>query len=168
MKTRYLTLMSVLLVLSACRDAEEEPVLEKEGAIELLDRGKYWSYRTSDMFADGGSVIMGFINGNGEIIYVWFDFSIGGEKYDYRRCFLQESYNDPDAVEILQGSDLESKVITLIEESRSHEALDKIMPSRDKAIQILKSRDLNIRLFEEARSITPRKRIPIQRLPVAP
>ena len=108
------------------------------------------------MFTDGGSVVMGFINGNGEVLYVFFDYSIGSshDPKAYRKCKLQRNYNDKRAVEIPPGSELECKVISLIEKAECHEVLEKILPRRDKAIEILKTRNIDLKLVGEARVVT--------------
>ena len=137
-------------------------------AEEMIAKGSYWQYMTADYFVDGGSCIMGFINQNGEILYVWFDFSISSSKHQYRHCYLQRSYNDPLAVEIPKHSDLEAQVIKLIEESHSHKVIERYLHSKPKAIEILKTRDLGLRLLSEIQPTKPRTKMQLKRLPVAP
>lgn len=147
----YLLLMLAIFLLVSCKETNNSASPEPS-SIANLELDGLWRYRTADMFMDGGSVIMGFINGNGEVLYVFFDYSTESSEDTkaYRKCKLQRTYNDKMAVEIPRGSELEGKVISLIEDAYCHEALEKILPSRDKAVEILKTRSIDLRLVDLA------------------
>ena len=134
-----------MLLLMSCQ--ENNNIAPREHSIFNLDG--FWSYRTADMFMDGGSVAMGFVDGNGEILYVFFDYSIESSQnpQTYRKCRLQRTFKGTESVEIPPGSELEAEVITFISEAQCSEALEQILPSRDKAIDILRTRDTDIRLI---------------------
>ena len=153
---KFLNILWVILLLSchkeSCGDRDTKSSSSASWPEKMIAEGSYWNYMTADYFADGGSVIMGFINHNGEILYVFFDYSIGSGK-DHRRVFVQRSYNDPDAVEVVPRSDLESNVVTLIKEARLHSALEPLLPERSLAIKILQTRDVELRLMREVRSV---------------
>jgi hypothetical protein len=151
----YLLLMLTMLLLVSCKESNNNTATPEPSSIANLELDGFWMYRTADMFMDGGSVVMGFINGNGEVLYVFFDYSIGSSEDPkaYRKCKLQRTYNDKMAVEIPPGSELEGKVISLIEKAHCHEALEKILPSRDKAVEILKTRSIDLRLVGEAKVV---------------
>jgi hypothetical protein len=144
--------MLTMLLLVSCKETNNSSATPEPSSIANLELDGFWMYRTADMFTDGGSVVMGFINGNGEVLYVFFDYSIGSsEAKGYRKCKLQRIYNDKGAVEIPPGSELEDKVISLIEKAHCQEVLEKILPSRDKAIEILKTRNIDLKLVDEAK-----------------
>jgi hypothetical protein len=140
------SMLFVMLLFVSCKESDSKSVASTPNAIAQLDLDGFWQYRTADYFLDGGSVVMGFINGNGEVLYVFFDFSMG--THEYRECRLQRTYNDKDAITILPGSDLERKVITLIENAHSIEVLEKFLPNRGRAIEIIKTRKLELRLVD--------------------
>lgn len=91
---------------------------------------------------------MGFIGADGEILYVFFNYS-GSEDFNYRRCFLQRSHNDKDAIEIAPDSDLEAAVIKMINESRVPDSVAKLLPERSKAVHILETRDIDSKLMRD-------------------
>jgi len=152
---RCLLLASLLFV--ACQEVHTKKVGNDghSDVTTLLESGSYWSYRTADVFADGGSVAMGFINSNGEVLYVIFDYSIYMDK-NYRPCRLKRTYHDSGAVEILPGSELERKVLALIENAICPEELEAMLPLRDKAKEILKTRSLELNLMD-SEPIVPHK-----------
>ena len=127
---QYLLLMLTMLLLFSCKETDSSIGTPEPSSIANLDLDGFWMYRTADMFMDGGSVVMGFINGNGEVLYVFFDYSIGSSEdpKGYRKCKLQRTYNDKGSVEIPPGSEIEGKVISLIEKANCHEVLEKILP----------------------------------------
>ena len=131
---RYSILILCLLG-AGCREEAPGPDATAERAldpVQLLESDDFWSYRTTAAFTDGGSEALGFINGNGEILHVWFDYSMSMKK-DYRPCYLKRSYDDKQAVEIPRQSELESKVMARIETAHCSEQLEALLPSREKA-----------------------------------
>jgi len=145
-----LALITTCFALLAC-NSSKTPSPGKVGSLpehmEHFDLEGFWTYRTADRFLDGGSVALGFIDSNGDLLYVWFDFSINS-KSKYRRCWLMKTYNDTDGVEIIPKSKLETKVISLIESSICGGVLEELLPKRYEAIEILKTRELKLRFSE--------------------
>ncbi len=168
---RYSLVLLCLLFCSCNKSGEELEELNSCSKGEWVDKvihvNGIWHYAFSGVFADGGSVALGLINGNGEIVYVFFDYS-AGTNHEYRRCYIQRSYNDSGAVEIVRGSDLESSVISIIKNARLVNELRRSLPDRNEAIEILQKRDLNLRFSLDAEPTEPIKRMSIRHLPVPP
>jgi len=148
MTTRLILFLLLLLV--SCKESGSKGETSTSGAIQDMKLDGFWTYRTADYFWDGGSFVMGFINGNGEVLYVFFDYSLNMSK-NYRPCWLKRTYNDSGAVEILPGSELERKVLTLIENADyCSKELEAMLPSRSEAMRIIRSRDLKLKLTDGA------------------
>lgn len=85
-----------------------------ETAYDLLQEDTFWTLVSGDTFADGGSVALSFINSDGQIIHLWAQGSSGSDAGP-RRFFLKRTYNDPQPVEVVPGSSIEERVLTLLE-----------------------------------------------------
>ena len=169
-----LLLIFTLFIFCSCNKKQAEPdnvaaevLAPRDWVKDVIKDHDYWFYLTAVPFADGGSVAMGFMNLEGEMLHVLFDYSIGHDQ-DYRRCYIQRSFNDLEAIELERGSKLEAKVISIIKDARLNKESRPFLPSQDKAIEILEKRDLDLKLMTEAKSIPPRKRMSVPRLPFSP
>lgn len=80
--------------------------------VEQFRESEPWNLVRVDYFLDGGSVALSFLGRDGEILHLWAEQGIP------RRCFLKRTYNDPSAVEVESGSDLEKRVLTLLSNCR--------------------------------------------------
>jgi len=148
-------------------NVEPETSAPNDWVEDIIRDNDYWFYLTAVPFADGGSVALGFMNGDGVMLHVLFDYSIGHDS-DYRRCYIQRSFNDSEAIELERGSELESEVISIIKDARLIIELRPSLPGRDKAIEILEKRDISLKLTAEAKPVPPRKRVSVPRLPIPP
>ena len=167
-------LIFALFVFCSCNKDQTEPAnieivspVSKNWIKDIIRDNDYWFYLTAVPFVDGGSVALGFMNSDGVLLHVFFDYSISHD-LDYRRCYIQRSYNDSEAIELGRGSELEVKVISIIKDARLPKELSSFLPDRDKAIEILEKRDIDLRLTDEAESVPPRKRVFVPRRPVPP
>lgn len=139
--------LAICIVLVACNSSKSPASLKSSSLpkhMEHFQLDGFWTYRTAQSFLDGGSMSLGFFDKNGDVLYVCYDFSMHSSP-KYRRCYLRKTYNDNKGVELIPKSDLENKIILLIEKSICGGDLVKILPSRDEAIKILKTRDLKLR-----------------------
>lgn len=128
MKSLLLVLCCLLAVSCSKNDTPEA----------LLDSSKYWDYAYSGIFGDGGSVALGFINENGELIYLWVDSPL--KSPDQRRFYLQSTYNDPEAKEVMEGSLLEIKILNLLTTSHTYTFLKPHLPDINLIIEIIQDR----------------------------
>lgn len=80
-------------------------------AIDLIDEKRNWQPIHCASLMDGGSILLGLINDGGEIVYLqaWPDDE--GEK---QRISIELHYNDPYGVFVDEGSELENKLVGIL------------------------------------------------------
>lgn len=112
---------------------------------EIIDIGSGWQFAIANQYLDGGSWDLGFLDRNGLFVFVRIDYYIG-EDHAYRKFYLSKSLRpDRDFIEVLRGSDLENKLINLIENSKDLNTDEcKIFPDKSAVVALLKSRDIQI------------------------
>ncbi len=114
---------------------------------EIIDMGTGWKFTIANQYLDGGSWDLGFVNENGLFIFLRINYFIG-EEYAYREFYLSKSLRpDRDLIEVVRGSDLENKLINLIENSKDLNTDEcKVLPDKSAVVALLKSRDIQINL----------------------
>jgi hypothetical protein len=106
-------LISIILCLAGC---------DRQSDVERgIDKPTHWMYITSMPFADGGSVALGFLDENGRIIYLWVDSPFNSK--NGTRFYLKRTFNDKERIEILKNSELEKRIIALIDGCIKYEFL---------------------------------------------
>ena len=96
------------------RDVNHEATQEPS-VLDVLNSDDYWGPVHAETFTDGGSVALGLVNGNGEVIYLWAKSTGFLEKGEPQTLFLQLNYNDPNQVIIQPDSELEGRIINLLD-----------------------------------------------------
>jgi hypothetical protein len=110
MKTSAIAVVAIL-GLVGCRHQDEQ-CLDPVGL--LRKETFWWDYAYSSAFCDGGSIAYGFINGEGEILYVFAYCPM--QSPERRLLVLKRSFNGR-SCEIVAGSPLEAEVMKLVEEA---------------------------------------------------
>lgn len=114
---------------------------------EIVSLGGYWSYATAEQYSDGGSYDLGFHDQtNSLFIYLRIDYSLGVE-HEYRKFYIRKGmmHERQNFIEVVRGSDLENKVINLVDRSFDLNTEScKSLPDKEEIVALLKSRDLNI------------------------
>ena len=129
--------LAVCLLLNGCT--------KPSPAERLLTESKYWDYAWTCAFSDGGSLVYGFINEEGLPVYVWAEYRwVATEK---QRIFLQRSYNDPERVEIIPHSELETKVFHLFDNHTEYAWLKQVLPPLDGLRSMLRDRSAPFPIF---------------------
>ena len=105
-------LICASLAVVACSPKPTASPLPKT-AFDLLQADTFWTLAFGDAFADGGSFSLSFIGSDGQIVHVWAQ-SPHDRTSSAQRFYLKRTYNDADAVEILPGSAVETRVIELL------------------------------------------------------
>jgi hypothetical protein len=100
------------LVLTACGPKTSSQQTPKN-AEQMLREETFWRLAVGDVFLDGGSVSLGFIGSEGQIIHVQADVHRNPADGS-QRFYLMRTYHDMDGVEILPKSSLEHRVIELL------------------------------------------------------
>ncbi|MEO5713215.1 MAG: hypothetical protein ABIT37_06975 [Luteolibacter sp.] len=133
MKALFISLTLVLLF-TGCQEKE---VKQQKSAEQLVAVSKYWDYAYSCGFSDGGSIAYGFINEEGEILYLFaYSPMISPEK---RKIALTRSYNAP-RVEIVFGSNLEAEVLKVVENANEYSWMEGHLPKLDGLKAMLRDR----------------------------
>jgi len=113
---RYIQILASIIFLSSCASKDVTPE-----SVRRLNSENYWNLVSVESFTDGGSVVHTFLNGEGEVIHIWTDGSFSSP--DTRRFYLKSSYNDRNAIEVIEGSEFEQKLITLLESCNNYSCL---------------------------------------------
>jgi hypothetical protein len=134
-----LSLLASLLLLAGCGGGGSGPE-----SIALLDTSKTWTLSWLENLPQARAVILGFVNEKGRVLYVWAER--GRKESDPNTYYLKVSYSDPSALEILAGSGLEKRVITLLKDHRKNARLDAYPPV---FVELLQDRSKPIPSAEE-------------------
>lgn len=102
------------------------------------------------MFMDGGSQVFGFVDAHGKPLYMIFYSDMDSEKGqgDYRRCWLQRSFNDKQAVEVRPGSALEQRLLLALQHEFDWSMNSAGVSLKAKVLELLKTRNKEIYIFE--------------------
>lgn len=130
---RMVQFLVLCLVLASC-----SPASERTSVDVLHSSGYYWELVHPEFFSDGGSVALGLLNSNGELIFLWAHST--WDKPGKQKLYLKLNYNDPNSIEIIEDSDLERAISTILESIVIRPYLDDFIPLVDAFKSVLSDR----------------------------
>lgn len=107
-----------------------------------------WRIITADRFLDGGTWVIGLQDSSNlhVIVFLVINFSLSVE-HPYRKVYLSDLEGGSDMIEVLPNSPLEKRLIEDLESiSYGYRVDPDKMPDIDRIIEIVKTRDLSLRL----------------------
>jgi hypothetical protein len=130
---KILTLLLFAVVLISCSPTP------RFTAEDILNSSDYWVPSPGGSFSDGGSYAVGLINENGDVIYLWAE-QVAFSGADKQTLYLKKNYNDPHGVVIPENSELEKRVLYVLEHLDIPSSLKFFVPTIETFKKVLQDR----------------------------